>query len=140
MRFLLRVAFWLTIVVLLLPADPGKRSDDGRGQVGAVEALGAAQAVVEDARDFCARRPETCVVGSQAFQTFGQKAQHGAKLLYEFLSDRFAETASSAPRGETRLGGNNEQPGRHTLKPEDMAPGWNGPERKPVPLPLRRPV
>jgi hypothetical protein len=138
-RFLLRIAFWLSIVVLLLPSDPAKRGDNGRTQVGPTEAFEVAHAALDDARDFCARRPDTCVVGSQAFQTFGQKAQHGAKLLYEFLSNRFAETPPS-PRGEARVGGANERPGRHTLTPEDMAPGWNGPGRKSMPLPPRRPA
>jgi hypothetical protein len=139
MRFLLKVAFWLTIVVLLLPADPARKDGDGRGQVGAIEAFGVAQAAVEDASEFCARRPGACETGSQAFQTFGQKAQHGAKMLYEFLSDRFADDNSSTPRGATRTGAAEERPGRHTLMPRDMIPGWNGPG-KPVPVPPRRPA
>jgi hypothetical protein len=137
MFFLLRVAFWLSVVVILLPSTP--TSNLGRPQVGAVEALGAAQAAVEDARGFCSRRPDACETGSQAFHTFGQKAQHGAKILYEFLSDRFAEAPAAAPRKDREETGSIARPGRHTLSAEDALPGWRGPESRPVPLPPRRP-
>ncbi|MEX2129775.1 MAG: DUF5330 domain-containing protein [Xanthobacteraceae bacterium] len=136
MRFLVKVAFWLTIVVLLLPADAAKQGEPARAQVGPIEALGAAQAAVEDASAFCSRKPEACVIGSQAFQTFGEKAQHGAKLLYEFLSARFTaktEPATGSIKTQPR-------PGQHTLTPDDMAPTWNGPGPRPVPIPPRRPA
>ncbi len=142
-RFLLRVGFWLTIVVLFLPADPAQR-EGSRAQVGTFEALGVAQAALEDAARFCARKPEACETGAQAFQTFGQKAQHGAKMLYEFLSDRFGDdhTASTpiSSNVEPRLRKSFEQPGRDTLTPADVVPRWQGPEPKQVPMPPRRPA
>jgi hypothetical protein len=133
MRFLIKAAFWLAIVVLLLPADSARRGEPARAQVGPIEALGAAQAAVEDASGFCSRQPEACAIGSQAFQTFGEKAQHGAKLLYEFLSARFTskpETATGSIRSVPR-------PGNHTLTPDDIEPAWNGPGSVPVPTPRR---
>lgn len=136
MFFLLRVAFWLSIVVILLPSDPASRKDSTHAQVSPFEAIGAAQAAVQDARGFCARRPEACEIGSQAFQTFGQKAQHGTKILYEFLADRFGET-SAGRKAESDAA---ERPGRHTLTPADATPNWNSPEMRPVPLPPRRPA
>lgn len=139
MRFLIKVAFWLSIVVLLLPADSARHGETAGQQVGALEAFGAAQAAVEDATDFCARRPEACEVGAQAFQTFGEKAQYGAKLLYEFLSSRFAaKTESSTPIATGSIK-SEIRPGRHTLTPADMAPAWHGPDANPVPVPPRRP-
>jgi hypothetical protein len=139
MRFLIKVALWLSIVVLLLPGDPASRGDSDRSQVGPIEALGAAQAAVEDASGFCERQPEACEVGSQAFQSFGEKAQHGAKLLYEFLSARFAGKSDVAPRSTGSIK-NERRPGQHTLTPEDLAPGWNGPGLRPTPMPPRRPA
>ena len=138
MFFLLRVAFWLSVVVILLPSAPTSRTDPGRPQIGAVEALGAAQAAVEDARGFCSRRPDACETGSQAFHAFGQKAQQGAKILYEFLSDRFAE-APATPRKDREETGSIVRPGRHTLTAEDARPGWRAPESRAIPLPPRRP-
>ncbi len=139
-RFVLRVAFWLTIVVLFLPADPASQRDGARAQVGTVEALGVAQAALEDAARFCARRPEACETGAQAFQTFGQKAQHGAKMLYEFLSDKFGDSDHTASTNDPRLRKSFNHPGRDTLTPADVVPRWNGPEPVRVPLPPRRPA
>src|SRR5262245_52341970 len=57
MRFLLRTAFWLSVVILLLPGGsperPGSTSD-----VGAGDAVSAAGAAVSDMRQFCVRQPD----------------------------------------------------------------------------------
>lgn len=139
MFFLLRVAFWLSIVVILLPSDPAKKADSTQVAVSPLEALGAAQAAVDDARGFCNRKPEACEIGSQALQTFGQKAQLGSKYLYEFLSDRFGDAHTDKVTGSIP-----EHPGRQTLTPTDAAPAWKAPsqpaEHRSVPLPPRRPV
>ena len=121
MKFLLKAAFWLSVVVMLLPS--GEKSAPAP-QVGATEAVSAAGAAVSDMRQFCARQPEACAVGSQAATAFGQKAQAGAKMLYEFLNDRVPnETASlgGKPTGAA-------QRSQHTLTPDDLAPAWRGPE------------
>jgi Family of unknown function (DUF5330) len=124
-RFLLKAAFWLTIVVMFLPAG---ESTPSAPQVGASEAISAASAAVSDARQFCSRQPDACAVGSQAATVLGQKAQNGAKMLYEFLSDRLApdETGSvSAENADRSAGAPSSQ---HTLTPADQAPVWRGPE------------
>ena len=129
MKFLLKAAFWLTVVVVLLPSD--KQPSAPAPQVGATEAVSAAGAAVSDMRQFCTRQPEACAVGSQAATAFGQKAQAGAKLLYEFLSDRVGpnETGSvPAKPADRRAGGATAQPSQHTLTPADVAPTWRGPE------------
>jgi hypothetical protein len=132
MGFLLRLAFWLCIVVVLLPAPAPHKADPAQPQVGAMDALGVAVTAVQDARAFCERHPGACEVGSQALHSFGQKAQYGAKMLYEFLTDRFADDTRTAT-------GSIAQPGKHTLTPADLAPAWHGPEST-VPLPPRRPA
>ena len=129
MFFLLRVAFWLSIVVLLLPAPADKRADPNKPQVSTLETLGAAKTALEDARGFCSRKPEACVTGSHALSAFGQKAQHGAKMLYDFISERVGDEPKAAAA---------ERPGRHTLTPADQAPAWSAPGK--VPLPPRRPT
>jgi len=138
MCFLIKAAFWLTIVVLLLPADSARQNQSA--QVGPIEAFGAAQAAVEDASGFCMRKPEACEIGSQAFQSFGEKAQHGAKLLYEFLSSRFADKTDSSVHGATGSIKLERKPGQHTLTPSDLEPEWGGPDSRAVPMPPRRPA
>src|SRR5262250_2285096 len=90
MFFLLRMAFWLSVVLVLLPSGGSqlRTATAPSSDLGAMETLSAASATVSDMRQFCTRQPEACAVGSQAAVAFGQRAQAGAKLLYEFLSDR----------------------------------------------------
>jgi hypothetical protein len=134
MRFFIKAAFWLTVVVLLLPSEPAKQGQTA--QVSPFEALGAAQAAVEDASGFCTRNPDACTIGSQAFQSFGEKAQYGAKLLYEFLATKFSGDATTAT-GSIKTP---QQPGRHTLNSSDLEPAWTGTEPTYVPLPPKRPL
>jgi uncharacterized protein DUF5330 len=127
MRFLLKAAFWLTVVILLLPAGETQRAASTT-PVGASEAVSAANAAVSDMRQFCLRQPEACAIGSQAAVSFGQKAQAGAKMLYDFLSERLgpSETGSVVKNAEKSAAA--VKPSQHTLTPADVVPAWRGPE------------
>src|SRR5262245_3036572 len=122
MKFLLKSAFWLTIVLILLPTGGSK---DGRSspeqQISASEAVTAASAAVSDMKGFCARQPDACTVGSQVAVALGHKAQAGAKMLYEFLNEKLA---TREPRSAAASNGGMSQ---HTLTPADLAPAWRAP-------------
>jgi hypothetical protein len=120
MWFVLRLAFWLSLVIALLPnaASPVK----SESQVGATDTLAAVIAAISDIRQFCVRQPDACATGSQAIAQFGDKAQTGAKLLYQLLNERVsAEPAKGANKSST--GG----PSLGTLRPADLAIPWHGP-------------
>lgn len=87
MFFLLRMAFWLGLVLVLLPTDKTPDSDKGP-QIGASEAISAATAAVSDMSQFCNRQPTACVVGGQAATVIGERAQSGAKKVYQFITDK----------------------------------------------------
>jgi hypothetical protein len=53
---------------------------------------------VTDFEHFCERQQEACVVGSRTAMTLGQRAQAGAKMLYEFLSQRLESDESKSVR------------------------------------------
>ena len=89
MLFLLRTAFWLMIIVLLLPTDERQRS----------EVYGTAQAAVHDLATFCDRNPETCAKGKDAFGVLVQKAQFGARMLIDLING-----TKSAGEGEGGTG------------------------------------
>lgn len=127
MFFLLRVAFWLSIVVVLLPSGTGTQPN--APTVSTFEAIGAAQAALKDVRGFCQREPDACVIGSQALNVFGQKAQNGAKMLYEMLSSNPAETIHKhdGPTGSTP------RPGRDTLTEQDRDLPWLAPQKVSAP-------
>ena len=126
MFFLLRVAFWLSIVILLLPTG----SPPSGPKLDTSDAVSAASAAVSDMRQFCSRQQEACNIGSQAAIAFGYKAQAGAKMLYEFLTEALApsETGSVTPvKREVNAGS------QDTLMPADLTPAWRGPLPRPDP-------
>jgi hypothetical protein len=116
MFFLLRAAFWLGLVLLLVPSIGSKSVSST--SVGASDALSAAGAAVSNMRKFCTRQPDACTVGSQAAAVLKQQAETGAKLLYDLLNERLNATGSTA---------GNKSSSQNTLKPADLAPGWRGP-------------
>ena len=99
MFFLLRMAFWLGLVLVLLPREKTPESDK-LPQIGASEAVSAATAAVSDMSQFCKRQPAACEVGGQAATAIGQRAQEGARKLYHIITDKKAPTIparSAAP-------------------------------------------
>ena len=87
MFFLLRMAFWLGLVLVLLPTDKTPDSDKSP-QIGAADAISAATAAVSDMSQFCNRQPAACTVGGQAATVIGTRAQSGAKKVYQFITDK----------------------------------------------------
>jgi hypothetical protein len=132
MFFLLRMAFWLSIVLILLP--------------GATDAISAASATVGDLRQFCTRQPDACTVGSHVATELGYKAQAGAKMLYEFLTNSMATKDGGknggSPTGTVSHFGKADldkpamdpaafnRASQNTLNSTDLTPAWRGPARK----------
>jgi Family of unknown function (DUF5330) len=130
MLFLIRTAFWLMIIVLLLPTDAQQRS----------EVYGTAQAAVNDVATFCDRNPETCARGKDAFGVFVQKAQFGARMLMDLINGRTESSEEEAPSSEGRSlfepasfdvsaspASQASHASQDTLSPEDREEAWSGP-------------
>lgn len=83
--FLIRAAFWLSIVILFIPAERDESQPTDVKLVSSGEALVAAQTVWSDLSGFCERNAEVCETGGTAMQTFSLKAKTGARMLYDFL-------------------------------------------------------
>ena len=94
MSFLLRMAFWLGLVLVLLPREKTSESDK-TPQISASEAVSAATAAASDMGQFCKRQPAACEVGGQAATAIGQRAQDGARQLYKIITD---DKKSEQPR------------------------------------------
>jgi hypothetical protein len=148
MLFLFRVAFWLTVVLALLPYGSSRPIASGP-QVGAVDAVVAASAAVSDVSGFCGRQREACAVGANAAAAIGQRAQAGAMMVYEFINDRMSggETGSLPPQRHSDGGSLPvtvrtipvDPDSQATLKTSDLEPDWQGPSRWLEPVPLPRP-
>jgi Family of unknown function (DUF5330) len=153
MRFLLRMTFWLGVVLVLLPR--GESQPSSSAEISATEAMSAATATVGDMRQFCERQPGACVVGSQAAVALEDRAKAGAKRLYEMFNERLsanendrvitvtsaknakavpvptarpsqqASQARNAPQDTSRT--TSQTTSQNTLTPADLAPAWRGP-------------
>ena len=154
MFFLMRVAFWLIIVLALLPSGGAQQSAQASAQnkVGPTEAVVAASAAVSDMGSFCERQPDACVVGAQAAVAIGQRAQAGAKMVYEFFTDHASHDTETGSASKSKVASNAgpklaavrtipASPGsQNTLKDGDLEAAWQGPVRtEQVPLPRKAP-
>lgn len=141
MRFLLRITFWLGLVLVLLPRDKTPESDK-LPQIGAADAVQAATAAVSDMSQFCKRQPAACEVGGQAATIIGQRAQDGAKKIYQIINDKKEQlekndktdkTDKKAPdhTGSIATAGEGDavatEAPRDTLTQDDLALEWRGP-------------
>src|ERR1700753_171968 len=87
MFFLLRMAFWLGLVLVLLPRE--KAPDSGKlPQVSVGDAVQAATAAVSDMSQFCKRQPQACEVGGQAATVIRVRAEKAARKIYRWLTDK----------------------------------------------------
>src|SRR4051812_35728975 len=118
MFFLLRVAFWLGLVLVLLPSDKSQTSDKNP-QVGTSEAISAATAAMSDMSQFCTRQPNACAVGGQAATVIGHRAQAGAKKLYNMITEKRAPDHTGSIGTHSGFG--------NTLTDDDLQLDWQAP-------------
>jgi hypothetical protein len=137
MLFLLRLAFWLLLVCLLLP---GSREDNRR-------LINSAERTVSDVRGFCQRNPEVCDDARITMTSLLSKLRSGAELLETWLAqesrkdDEHLGSASETPVAKT---GHSEIPAKNqnssasssprlvpkwqdSLNPADKQIPWRGP-------------
>ncbi|HLZ05561.1 MAG TPA: DUF5330 domain-containing protein [Bradyrhizobium sp.] len=140
MFFLLRMAFWLGLVLVLLPRDKTPESEK-LPQISVSDAVQAATAAVSDMSQFCKRQPQACEVGGEAATVIGVRAQDGARKIYRSVTDgktddRKADDKKSAtdkksPDHTGSIGStDNDDPvsaavaPRDTLSADDLAIDW----------------
>src|SRR5262245_62653323 len=111
LRFLVRMTFWLVVILALLPS--GGSEPTPKINVSPLEAMSAAKATVTDMRGFCERQPDACTVGSQTAVAIGHRAQAGAKMIYDYLNEHLG----SADTGTVSVPLPPARPSQHTLSP-----------------------
>jgi uncharacterized protein DUF5330 len=129
MFFLLRMAFWLGLVLVLLPREKTPESDNAP-QIGASEAISAATAAASDMGQFCKRQPAACEVGGQAATAIGQRAQDGARQLYKIITDKKPDHTSSIDMAG--VAGADAVPATDALTEGDMSIEWQLPRTPPA--------
>ncbi len=139
MFFLLRMAFWVTIVCVLLPGT-GEKAQSPEAKIDAVQAVTLASAAVSDMRGFCERNPDACVVGGKVATAIGHRAEAGARTIIDFVSSQIADNKPAPADEPARIAGVSTtgalgtSVNHGTLTAADLKPAWHAP----VPLPPRR--
>ena len=124
MLFLIRTAFWLMIVVLLVPTDGQQNS----------QVYGTAEAAVKDVASFCDRNPDACAKGKDAFGVLVHKAEFGARMLMDMISNRVGTvvddnvTTNDPALMPLEPAGWETSASQDTLKTEDREVAWGGPD------------
>jgi hypothetical protein len=131
---LLRLAFWLALIVLLLPTDAQQQARFSNFANNALQRL----------TTFCDRNDRTCSVGEQLWSTFLKKAEFGIRLVGDLLGAGGRQVPQPGPRQGPGVGpwpAPGGPPGvrdrrtgrpdpRGTLSPSDLyQPPWRGPAR-----------
>ncbi|GLQ81908.1 hypothetical protein GCM10007881_54290 [Mesorhizobium huakuii] len=98
MFFLIRMAFWFSLVLLALPLGVGS-DEPGQESVGPIQALFAARDAVGDIAGICERKPDVCETGKSAMHTITARAKETAKIAAAMLDDK-----STAPDTSTMTG------------------------------------
>jgi hypothetical protein len=115
---LLRLVFWLGILVLLLPSDPQQQA----------RLYAAATAAIERVTTFCDRNVKTCAVGAEAWAKFVKKAEFALRLVGDLIGGRTAP-ATSLPPPEKRADGQ-AGPGGKLTSLDLYEPPWRGAARQ----------
>jgi len=127
MFFLLRMVFWLGLVLVLLPREKTPEAEN-LPQVGASEAVSAATAAVSDLSQFCKRQPAACEIGEHAATVIGHRAQEGARKVYKLIIDKRSSDQTGSIGGVEGV----DEPAigyapRDTLSPDDVKLEWRPP-------------
>ena len=134
--FLIRTAFWLSVIILLLPAEESSTGPQQAAQanVDATSVISAARSTVSDISGICERSPDVCQTGGAALDTFVKKARYGAGLVSRAIwGDTYSPQPSRAV--QTPQGG---QMGGRCRKPSITAASRS--RRRPRRAPCSRPT
>jgi len=115
--FLLRLAFWLAVLVFLLPSDAQQQA----------RLYATATTTIERVTTFCDRNAKTCAVGAEVWANFVRKAEFALRLVGDLLGGR--PSPEAAPPPQDKRGAGKSEP-RGTLFPSDLQPLWRGPARR----------
>jgi Family of unknown function (DUF5330) len=126
--FLIRLAFWLGLAVLLMPTDERQQA----------QLYGTAVAAVETVSTFCQRNAQVCTGGAEIWSTFLKKAEFGGRMAADLVTKagrRATEVEEPLPQPASLRSRPEARPAtpptpvpvtRNTLTPADLSPAWRG--------------
>jgi hypothetical protein len=81
---------------------------------------------------FCKRQPAACEVGGQAATVIGQRAQDGARKLYQIITDKKSSDHTGSIGGIENADLAAIGAPRDTLTPDDLQAEWQLPAPAPT--------
>jgi len=115
--FIIRSAFWIAVIIALIPSDPTQQA----------RMYQTASYAVHQAATFCDRNGAMCDSAQTYWGLFKEKAAVGARMLGDLVNERMA--APAAPDRTPRARDltpvlERSAPSSETLGPSDRAPEW----------------
>lgn len=98
MWFLIKGAFWFSLVLVLLPlfdTDATQKLEQGPA-VELGDTVSAASEAISYLSAMCLQKPEVCEKGAEAFVALGHRAREGAHVAYKLLDSQFADPSELA--------------------------------------------
>jgi hypothetical protein len=129
MMFLLRTAFWLAVMLALLPSFAPKAAAPAATGMEATEAVAAASETLGDVFQFCSRQPNACAAGVHLASAIGQRAQAGAKMFYGMVGEKLAKSEGVAEESAS-ANASDVKVSQNTLTAADLVPAWRGQRHK----------
>ena len=113
MMFLLRLAFWILVICLLLPGSP----DENR------RLISSAERTVSDMRGFCQRNPEVCEDMRITMTAMLAKLKNGAEFVQAWFAqdDKSRDSGGAAAPAAPAEG---LAPARGVRQPPRLMPNW----------------
>ncbi|WP_132955568.1 DUF5330 domain-containing protein [Rhizobium sp. BK251] len=93
MYFLIRTAFWFSLVLVALPLFSTQSTErlENDPKVEFSDAFSAASGAYDYLSGMCSEKPDVCIKGAETFTALGYRAREGARLAYEFLDSQFGD-------------------------------------------------
>ena len=94
MRFLLKAAFWFTVVVLFLPKDPADLTGSHRTPPADVD-VSEAYNLLLNIQNMCAEQPEICQAGADGLAALQNGTQGSADVIAKILAFQSGSNGSA---------------------------------------------
>jgi hypothetical protein len=96
MGFLLKGAFWFSVVLLSLPLLESRETSENEQPLAVGETIFALGVAIEDIRSMCERHPDVCVTGGETLNALGLRARDGARIAYQYLDSALGDGNGAA--------------------------------------------
>lgn len=105
MWFLIKGAFWFSLVLVLLPLfdnDAATKLQQGPSvEIG--DTVSAASEAITYLSALCLQKPDVCEKGAETFVALGHRAREGARVAYKLLDAQFADPADDTADARAAL-------------------------------------